>query len=320
MEALWQALLTLQTELSDHKDAFQWLSFTYGNARPRWAADALVFPQDGERLVGVYWDKKPTLGVQNKAVCWVRVENMFTVHLDDPSLLSEERRPMLQHYLPYCLLAYHAHRQKRAISITHFAQSLDGRIATESGDSRWIGSEENLIHAHRMRALCDGILIGSQTLVADEPSLTVRHVKGNNPKRIVVGTSAHDFSSLWRSCSDPVLVLGNGRIQDDQRLEYVSRDKSLGRWRGIDILECLYERGICSVYIEGGAQTTSNFLHDGAVDILQLHLSPRLFGSGISSIRLPEIGEVKDSIKLDPFTFVPVGNSMMFVGQICDKT
>ncbi|MEL7529991.1 MAG: RibD family protein [Bacteroidota bacterium] len=319
MDSLWQALLTLQTELSSHKAPFQWLSFTFGEAEPRWAADALVLPQDGERLIGVYWDKRPPLVGKNKSVCWVRSINMFTVQLDDPSLLSADLLPLLRDYLPYCLLPYHAHRQKRAISITHFAQSLDGRIATESGDSRWIGSEENLIHAHRMRALCDGILIGSQTLVADEPSLTTRHVKGSNPKRIVVGTSAHDFSSLWRSCPDPVLVLGNGKLSEDQRLEYVSRDKSQGRWRGIEILECLYERGICSVYIEGGAQTTSNFLHDGAVDILQLHFSPRLFGSGISSIKLPEIGEVKDSIKLDPFTFVPVGNSMMFVGQICDK-
>ncbi|MFK7920812.1 MAG: RibD family protein [Bacteroidia bacterium] len=320
MEALWQALLTLQAELSTHATPFQWLSFTYGNSQARWSVDALVVPQDGERLVVVYWDEKPPIATQNKSICWVRSTNMFTVELLETNSVSEELRPLLSHYLPYCLLPYHAHKQKRAISITHFAQSLDGRIATENGDSRWIGSEENLIHAHRMRALCDGILIGAQTLVADEPSLTVRHVKGTNPKRIVVGASAHDFSSLWKSCHDPVLVLGNGRIVDDQRLEYISRDKNKGRWKGKEILECLYNRGICSVYIEGGAQTTSNFIYDGAVDILQLHFSPRLFGSGISAIKLPTIGEVREAIELDPFTFLPVGNSMMFVGQICDKS
>lgn len=319
MEQLWQALLRLQRELSEQKEAFSWLSFAVGRDELRWAVDTLVLAEPHEQVFGVYWDQKPHVLTEQSPICWLHCENMFSVQIEQADLLSQEEQQMLLHYLPYSLLPYYAHQQKRAISITHFAQSLDGRIATETGDSRWIGSQENLIHAHRMRALCDGILIGAQTLVADEPSLTVRHVSGNNPRRIVLGASARDFSCLWRSCPDPVIVLGNGRVVEDERLEYLSRTKDKGRWRGKEILQCLYEKGICSVYIEGGAQTTSNFLQDQAVDILQLHLSPRIFGSGISAIQLPSIGEVREAIELDPFTFVPVGNSMMFVGQIRSK-
>ena len=88
-----------------------------------------------------------------------------------------------------------------------------------------------------------------------------------------------------------------------------------GKIKSLDILNCLFQQGIKTVYIEGGAITTSNFLNDGAVDILQLHLSPYLFGSGKQGIVLPDIDKIDESVQFQNFSFFTVGDSVMFVGQ-----
>ena len=99
-------------------------------------------------------------------------------------------------------------RLGRAFAVSHFAQSLDGRIATLAGDSKRIGSPSNLVHAHRMRALSDGVLIGSRTLRRDRPRLTVRHVAGAQPARIVLASSDEGIDALAGIEGGPVYVVG----------------------------------------------------------------------------------------------------------------
>ncbi|MEL6924372.1 MAG: RibD family protein, partial [Bacteroidota bacterium] len=222
----------------------------------------------------------------------------------------------LQYYIPYCLLPIYARRNQRAISIAHFAQSLDGRIATNTGDSRWIGNDQNLIHAHRMRALCNGILVGNNTISADQPKLTVRRVEGKNPVRVVLGSSRGDYTSLFQSCEEPVLLLSSAPIKSNGRVRTFQLESQNGKIKSGKILELLFRQGIYSVYIEGGAITTSNFINDRAVDILQLHFSPLLFGSGKTGVVLPEISEVRKAIQFEDFHYQPIGNTIMFVGQI----
>ncbi|MEM9987666.1 MAG: dihydrofolate reductase family protein [Bacteroidota bacterium] len=221
-----------------------------------------------------------------------------------------------QRYLPYCFLSYQAQQLGRAISVSHFAQTLDGKIATLGGDSKWIGNQENLKHAHRMRALCEGILIGGQTLVVDQPKLTVRHVSGPNPRRVVLASKLPDLSPLLACLDDPVWVIGlaESELAGYPHGYWLPRQHH-GRIDGNDVLRCLFEQGIHSVYVEGGSQTTSNFLADGAIDILQLHLAPLIFGSGLDALQLPTIQWVSESIKFETSTFLRVGDGMMFVGK-----
>jgi riboflavin biosynthesis pyrimidine reductase len=169
-----------------------------------------------------------------------------------------------------------------------------------------------------MRALCDAILVGSGTLACDQPSLTCRLVPGENPRRIVIGNSAKNFDSLIKSSNEKVWVLGHGKMGEgvsDPQINFESFGPLNGRLKGLDILEYLYSRGILSVYIEGGAETTSSFLSDNAIDILQLHLSPQIFGSGVSGLVLPDIDKVGEAIRFERFCFQPVGNTFMFVGE-----
>ena len=82
------------------------------------------------------------------------------------------------------------------------------------------------------------------------------------------------------------------------------------------ILKSLFERGIYSVYIEGGAQLASSFLQQGELDILQLHLSPLVLGSGINGLDFGEIVEVADALRFEQHNYFAVGDAMMFVGEL----
>lgn len=248
--------------------------------------------------------------------------------------LDADEVSFLSLYLPYCLLPFHGKRLGRAIAVAHFAQTLDGKIATQSGHSKWIGNPENVVHAHRMRALCDAILIGRGTLERDAPALTVRHVEGENPTRVVLCSTDTDFGSLLSSLNDEILVFGTaddhaGQIptlaspggqeqgaEASRRVRYQVMPRKDGHMDTHEILRALYREGQESVYIEGGAATTSTFLADGALDIVQLHFAPMIMGSGISSFTLPTIEEVGASIGFDHFAFHPVGDSVMFTGEV----
>ncbi|MEO0604067.1 MAG: RibD family protein, partial [Myxococcota bacterium] len=74
----------------------------------------------------------------------------------------------------------------RPYVVAHLAQSLDGCIALPAGESQWISGHEDLVHTHRLRALCDAVLVGARTVVHDDPQLTVRHVEGPHPLRVVL--------------------------------------------------------------------------------------------------------------------------------------
>lgn len=222
----------------------------------------------------------------------------------------------LKKYLPYCFLSLKAQRLNRAVSISHFAQTLDAKIATNTGDSKWIGNAENLTHAHRMRAICDGVLVGSRTVEADNPKLNVRHVYGKNPVRIVLGNPKSDFKSLLDCSDEKILIFGKEEIVVQPPLESIVLPKECptSSIEPLAILAKLFKLGIHSVYVEGGAMTTSNFVNSKAIDILQLHIAPMIFGSGKASIVLPNIETVNEAISFKEYNFLPFGDSMMFTG------
>lgn len=239
----------------------------------------------------------------------------FTIEVLDSSIPSE-CVAFLKQYLPYCFIPIWSKSIQRTVAIAHFAQSLDGKVATNTGKSKWIGNMENRVHAHRMRALCDAIMIGSQTLEADRPRLTVRHVQGANPLRIVLGTSTADFSSLTSCSSEEILVIGSGPFHQNGQLKYLQLSENDQKIDSKAILRQLFQRGIYSVYIEGGPTTTSGFLSDNGIDILQLHLAPLILGNGKSCIQLPDIGTIEEGLQFSEHSYLPMGDAIMFTGLL----
>lgn len=313
IEDYWSGLLLLTDEVKKHQGTVHYCFIRFGDDHEV-HINRLPVPDPKRSMVLIILH--PDAVVDHPLASVISLEGMFA-HLQKNLDLSDEVASFLCIYLPYCFLPLKAHQMKRAVAITHFAQSLDGKIATLHGDSKWIGNEQNLIHAHRMRALCDSILIGSKTMNYDQPSLTVRLVQGKNPKRIVICSSESDFSSLQSSAGDKILVMG---LQEDayiENAEYIRfTPNQEGRIDCSRILSCLYQRGIHTVYIEGGAATSSQFMKEKMIDVVQLHIAPVIFGSGVSCFMLPEIERVQEAIFFERYSFKAMGNTYMFIGEM----
>jgi len=224
-----------------------------------------------------------------------------------------EASGLLSLYLPYCFAPIEARRRKRAFAVGHLAQSLDGRIATAAGDSKWIGSPGNLLHAHRMRALCQGVLIGGGTLRRDRPRLTVRLVAGKNPRRVVVGSTTEGIDSLTGSGAAPVYLLGAEKGVRRKGVRAIPLERRRGVIPTSLILETLFELGISSVFIEGGGFTASRFLEDNSLDVLHLHLAPIVIGSGTGSFEFSTARDIAAAIRPAAHFFWPVDDAEMLV-------
>jgi diaminohydroxyphosphoribosylaminopyrimidine deaminase/5-amino-6-(5-phosphoribosylamino)uracil reductase len=313
LENYWQGLLLLKETIANTSEEVRFCFINFGKKCEVYI-NRLPVPDPQSSLVLVVVDTEADIQ-HHKATAFL-LDNTILV-LDYVYELDEETIDFLATYMPYCFLPLQAKQRKRAVAITHFAQSLDGKIATNDGDSKWIGNEDNLIHAHRMRALCSSILIGSHTLNYDHPSLTVRLVAGSNPRRVVLCSTESDFSSLQSSSDNPVLVIGSGDDPCLENTEYVqlTTDKN-GKMACSDILALLFEKGLYTVYVEGGSATTSSFLAQKSIDVLQLHIAPLIFGSGLDSFTLPEIASVDEAVQFDRFYFKPIGDTFMFVGEM----
>ncbi|MCB0704670.1 MAG: RibD family protein [Saprospiraceae bacterium] len=269
-----------------------------------------MLPEEFQVLIGIN-QAPPQTGFPS-----LMLENLLELKPLYQNSLEDQLLIQLQTYLPIALLAYEARRRKRTIAISHFAQSLDGKIATFCGDSKWIGNAENLRHAHRLRALCDAILVGNNTVRQDKPSLTVRKVSGPNPQRIILGTQAVDLSSLIAASPEKIMRISPEFLPDDEYTICLCLQQDTGRIPGKEILEKLFQHGIHSVLVEGGSKTTSSLLDDQVLDIVQLHLAPLIFGSGKSGIKLPHIQSVDQAVEFKFHRFQPMGDGMMFTGLI----
>lgn len=201
-------------------------------------------------------------------------------------------------YLPLCT------PPDRRLIIGHLGQSLDGKIATDSGHSRFINGVPNILHLHRLRALVDGILVGAGTVAADNPQLTVRLCDGPCPTRIVIDTNRrlagshrlfHDGAApTLVVCAEDVLPAGDRLIG---RAELVGVPRR-GDWIDVHaLLSALAGRGILSLLVEGGGLTVSRFLAAGALSRLQITIAPVIIGSGRPGVTLPAIARMEQALR-----------------------
>jgi len=272
-------------------------------------------PRSG-RTVAVILDPSLHIPSRARADAVFAIDGLIGVRTVRAGGLPGPLLQLFKTYLPYAFSSMHARRLGRAFAVSHFAQSLDGRIATFAGDSKRIGSPSNLVHAHRMRALSDGIIIGSRTLRRDKPRLTVRYVEGAQPVRIVLASSNEGLGDLAGIEGGDVYLVGGNGDPAPPGVNIVPLHGANGSIPTSEILRALLKRGIRSVYIEGGAVTTSRFLAEGNVDVVQIHIAPMILGSGLSSFRLPPVTDVGSSVRLAGHVFTPIDDGMMIVGTV----
>ena len=219
-------------------------------------------------------------------------------------------RELLELYLPVALPADYV--------IGQLGQSLDGRIATESGHSHYVTGPEDITRLHRLRALVDAVIVGASTVALDDPRLTVRAVEGDDPVRVVldpsdrlprdrrVFTDGTARTLVVRraagGATGPAGEAGGGGSAAPAGAASAT-DDALALPAGPDgfdprrLLEALRARGLRRVLVEGGGVTVSRFLQAGALDRLHVTVAPLLIGSGRPALTLPPIASLARALR-----------------------
>ncbi len=208
-----------------------------------------------------------------------------------------------------------------------FAQTLDGRIATVTGHSQWISGEKSRRYAHQLRSLHDAVLIGAGTVIKDDPELTVRHVKGRNPLRIVV---------------DPALdiPLGSKILRDQDRARTLivtetnaspqkqDRIKALGVGilpfgDGQDnlfdlkaLFSTLARQKISSILVEGGSGMITSVFKEGLADRVVAIIAPKIVGEGLNTVGDLGIIDMSQALGLSFKKISRSGPDVIFDGRM----
>jgi riboflavin-specific deaminase-like protein len=187
------------------------------------------------------------------------------------------------------------------VVVGQIGQSLDGRVATQSGHSHYINGPAGLAHLHRLRALVDAVVIGVGTALADDPQLTVRRVLGPQPARVVIDPGGRLPAGARLFAADGVrrlVVTGSGvRPPLPAGIEVVALPKANGQIAPTAILSALAECGLRRLLIEGGADTLSRFLAARCLDRLHVMVAPIILGSGRASFALPPIARADQALR-----------------------
>jgi riboflavin-specific deaminase-like protein len=199
----------------------------------------------------------------------------------------DPRQPLIDLYLPVCSAT-----PARPITVGHLGQSLDGFIATHAGESQYVTGDENIRHLHRMRALCDAVIVGAGTVAADDPQLTTRHVSGPSPVRVVLDPTrrlADHYRVFNDDAADTLYVCSTAHVRAGETQFGRARIIAVeDRGEAIDVTavkRVLQERGCHRIFVEGGGVTVSMFLEANLLDRLQIAVAPLLIGDGRPAIR-----------------------------------
>lgn len=196
--------------------------------------------------------------------------------------------------------------------IGQMGQSLDGRIATASGHSHYINGPAAILHLHRLRALVDAVVIGVGTAIADNPQLTVRHVSGPQPARVIIDPNGR-LPAASR-CLEPDgvrrVVIGAGAPPPG--VEHVRLNVTAGGLDPLEILKALRDAGFKRILIEGGGQTVSRFIEAKALDRLHVMVAPLIIGAGPVGLSFGAISDLKDAARPRTWRYDMPGGDVLF--------
>jgi diaminohydroxyphosphoribosylaminopyrimidine deaminase / 5-amino-6-(5-phosphoribosylamino)uracil reductase len=204
------------------------------------------------------------------------------------------------------------------ITLGHLGQSLDGFIATHSGDSQFVTGEENLRHMHRLRALCDAVVVGAGTVAADDPRLTTRHVSGPNPLRVVIDPMARlksDYHVFQDGAAPTLYVYVKRYVQGPAptpgQAEVFGVTDGPNGPNLAELVAHLRGRGFCRIFVEGGGVTVSAFLAAGLLDRVQVAVAPMFIGGGRPAFRLPAANLLTECAR-PAYRVFRMGGDMLF--------
>ena len=269
--------------------------------------------QSGVKKV-IYAVKDPDLRVNGKGARILKKAGIEVVS----GVLKEEALQLNEIYFGNKI-------NKRPYIILKTVQSLDGRIATATGDSKWISSPESLKLAHQLRAEVDAVVVGMGTVRADNPSLTVRRIKGKNPYRVIISGSLKfpkGCHLLDNNTDFKTVIASSEKANDSFRRR--RRCSGLIFWNvktvrdgSLDIKDFIRKAndfGLHSLLIEGGGGLVTSFLKAGLFDKYVVITAPIIIGRGTDAVRDLNNRKLADAIGLKTGTCYASGKDMVFVG------
>jgi diaminohydroxyphosphoribosylaminopyrimidine deaminase/5-amino-6-(5-phosphoribosylamino)uracil reductase len=235
-------------------------------------------------------------------------------------VLEEQCRALIESFSKYIT-------QRAPFVVLKLAATLDGKIASVSGDARWISGEESRKAVHRLRNEVDAIVIGSGTLVADDPELTCRIVRGRNPWRIILDSRLSlPLSAQILHQKDPdktIIATGRGAAPTKARaIEALGArvwrmPLSRRRVSWPPLLRKLGAMGIVSLMIEGGAEVAASALKEKIVDKIIIFCAPKILGGdGRPMIGALNVQKVNQALRVKDLRVVKSGEDLMLTGYL----
>ena len=246
------------------------------------------------------------------------IEHLMRRHIKvDVGLLELEARELNK--------AYFKHRQTgMPLVILKLATTLDGKLATAAGDSQWITGEEALRYSHQLRAESDAIMIGIGTVLADNPQLTVRLVKGRNPLKVILDTKLRTPSDarLFEQGKSIIFtsreaLAGRDRY-DPAKVSFAAVDTDeQGRLNLLEVLKELGRRQIAQLLAEGGGRLASELLRQGLVDYFIACVNPSILGKGLGYTDTIEYEKISERLCIKDLKTSWLGKDLRLEGTPC---
>jgi diaminohydroxyphosphoribosylaminopyrimidine deaminase/5-amino-6-(5-phosphoribosylamino)uracil reductase len=232
----------------------------------------------------------------------------------DLGILEEEAKKLNEIYLTFITTGL-------PFVMLKIAQTLDGKIATKLGDSKWITQEDSRRFVHSLRSWVDAVLVGANTVKKDNPELTIHNAIGENPIRIIldsVGKISNNSKVIRENKNGKTIIATTNRKTEEKFKEKVEIWKVKKRKDDkVDLVQLLKKAGenqITSLLVEGGRDVFTSFLKEKLVDKIYCFLSPKILGKGLTSFGDLGINEISNSITLRDCEIKRFKNDLLVIG------
>ena len=180
--------------------------------------------------------------------------------------------------------------------IGQIGQSIDGKIALNNGKSHYINEKESIIYLHCLRSISDGVLVGVNTIIKDNPLLTTRKIKGQNPTRLIIDPSLKltNKYKIFKDNNKNIIFTNSSKRKKLYNTTIVKFPKKNFT---LNIYKYLKKTSLKTILIEGGPTTLSHFIELKLLNYMQFIISPTIIGSGIDSLKLKPITNLKNAIR-----------------------
>lgn len=266
--------------------------------------------------------KDPTPKVDGKGIRYLRNHDITV----DVGLKEEEAKKLNEFFLHY-------HRYNRPFVTLKIAQTLDGYIAAPDGNSEWISEPKSRAMVHKWRSEYDAVMVGRNTALLDNPRLTVRHVEGRQPRRIVIDGPLdlpRELNLFTDQYEEKTIVLTHNeekfKNEADPMLNLLQSDYFRGKTLLVDekdghtdLDKAFRELGhipLTSVLVEGGQNLASALLRQRLVDKVECFIAPKMLGGGTKSVLDLGINRMSEIMEFREVEWRQIGDDLLFRGYL----